>query len=557
MRKSSEIVSASMSTNSSHFGNLKIEDESEIDFANRFELEALEPRLLMTSMAATLSLDAHFGNAGLASANLPVRQSPLYWDDFAPIVPGPNGTIYAATRAWPSDNSSPVEIGLARFLSNGLPDPSFGLGGTVRITEPYSWITVGSVLSQADGKVMLVAEISQIQAQTQNRPVVESDLLILRFNADGSIDSHFGTDGVVSIPGFNESNPRSTNAWLVADGKIVVLYHQNEPLPVDGPGSYSRELPQALIMRRINSDGSLDTSFGVGGQQELKLNTGIKSVAIERLLGANPLPGGGFSVFVALNHRSDPNSTGLPMSMFQLQLDSSGTVVTEGQVFADNSDNSLYYISAECPDGKLLLLNYATGKLTRFTVNGQFDPNFGDGGVISVFDPESQLRYGVDFMVPQSDGKILLGVSNWRQLNEEETVGDGGLGRLNANGSPDLTFAGGQPAFSPIEYGTTALQLPDGSIIANSEDTSKGGVIPRLLRILSSGGLPDSYDMLTSQYLAAANTFLSGDPIYGAGFTTVANKLNVESVGLNLFESAPGSTPFNLHGNRKIFALAD
>src|SRR5262249_21212472 len=77
-----------------------------------------------------------------------------------------------------------------------------------------------------------------------------------RLNADGSLDASFGTGGIaVVIPPPAPSIPgQARNVVLETDGKIVVGGRE------DSPTSGS-----AIMVARLNADGSVDTTFGVNG----------------------------------------------------------------------------------------------------------------------------------------------------------------------------------------------------------------------------------------------------------------------------------------------------
>ena len=75
-----------------------------------------------------------------------------------------------------------------------------------------------------------------------------------RVDADGGLDSDFGTDGVSKA----EIGTGSFLSAVVvqADGKLAA----SGGTPIDGrPG------PQDMVLTRFNSDGSVDATFGVNG----------------------------------------------------------------------------------------------------------------------------------------------------------------------------------------------------------------------------------------------------------------------------------------------------
>ena len=86
-----------------------------------------------------------------------------------------------------------------------------------------------AILLQTDGKIVL------------SGPSVQD--ILVRLNNDGTLDSSFGTNGIVNGAAGN-------NVALQPDGKIVVVNNSSQV---------------NVIVRRYNSNGTLDTSFGTNG----------------------------------------------------------------------------------------------------------------------------------------------------------------------------------------------------------------------------------------------------------------------------------------------------
>src|SRR5437773_237131 len=128
---------------------------------------------------------------------------------------------------------------LAACANPGDLDPSFGTGGKVT-TPSGSNGYINALVLQPDGKLVAAG-------YTQNNGS-NSDFALVRYNADGSLDGSFGTDGIVTTliqnGGFFEA------VVLQPDGKLVAAGV--------GGGHF------ALV--RYNADGSLDGTFGTGGK---------------------------------------------------------------------------------------------------------------------------------------------------------------------------------------------------------------------------------------------------------------------------------------------------
>lgn len=147
---------------------------------------------------------------------------------------------------------------LARYLSDGTLDPSFGAGGVDTLSFPHNLGggPATGVAIEPDGKIVAVGD---------------AGFSIVRVNADGSFDQDFGTYGFVQpSPYFGGSQ----SVIIQPDGKILVggaVVTGSVPVPELGlPGGAILPLEASQVvfsfeLQRFNSDGSVDRSFGDGG----------------------------------------------------------------------------------------------------------------------------------------------------------------------------------------------------------------------------------------------------------------------------------------------------
>ncbi len=146
----------------------------------------------------------------------------------------------------------------AQAASAGSLDPAFGTGGLV--TVPAGVSTAG-ILAQPDGKILVLASVI-------TDPATDStDIGVLRYNPGGTLDASFGTGGeaLASFPGARAfaGGFNSSGFFVQPDGKIVVAGVED---PVQGG--------QKAAVVRFNADGTLDTSFGSGGEVTTQFPTG-------------------------------------------------------------------------------------------------------------------------------------------------------------------------------------------------------------------------------------------------------------------------------------------
>lgn len=162
------------------------------------------------------------------------------------------------------------------------------------------------------------------------------------------------------------------------------------------------------------------------------------------------------------------------------------------RMFFSEEDISLRGVATQ-PDGKIVLTggNFLTGAtlVVRLLENGAFDPSFGASGVVNLaLGPEESEGRAV---LVQPDGKIVIAGTARGAVNY-----DFAFARLNADGSPDPTFGGGD-AKELVEIGPEferpeAVALgPGGRIVASGEARLPGDVDAAAIAVLGPNGLPD------------------------------------------------------------------
>ena len=95
---------------------------------------------------------------------------------------------------------------LVRYNQDGTLDTSFGTGGEV-ITDLGGDAVLGGIVVQPDGKILAVGSLA-VPVHSGDPASIdgsETDLVVARYNPDGSLDTTFGNGGVVTLanPGFN------------------------------------------------------------------------------------------------------------------------------------------------------------------------------------------------------------------------------------------------------------------------------------------------------------------------------------------------------------------
>lgn len=355
-------------------------------------------------------------------------------------------------------------VGGARpALSDGVLDPSFGVGGLVTTAFPAqsgsatAYCRTGAL--QADGKVVAAGS-----AWAAASPL-SYDLVLARYLHDGSLDASFGSGGRVAVDlGGDET---VYDVALQADGKVVVA---------------GGHLPLPMFLARYLPGGALDPSFGTGGIAEPAL-PGL----VETFPAAIALDGDGRIVVAA-------TSGSALRSMTVFRLDAGGaldaTFGTAGVTTIDPSGDGTGGYSADLalqPDGKPVVLGgtYAADQQTvvlRLTAAGVPDPGFGAGGIVRTnvgAAQEDALAVAL-----QPDGGIVAAGNALAGDRHARLV------RYGPTGVPDATFGTGGIAALTLPGGSSAEAVvvqPDGKITI-----AGAGAVDFVLARFTAGGVLDA-----------------------------------------------------------------
>lgn len=169
--------------------------------------------------------DTTFGAGGIATIDFGATE---YGEAMARQA---DGRILVAGR------SSAGGAVVARLRATGVLDPDFGSGG--RVTLPGGG-SLSAVLVQPDRNVIVAGNVSGSAAMT-----------VTRLKPDGSLDMTFGSAGTTSVAFGSMANPLG-GAARQPDGKLVIAGYTQ-----DG---------EDVAVARLNTDGSLDATFGAGGK---------------------------------------------------------------------------------------------------------------------------------------------------------------------------------------------------------------------------------------------------------------------------------------------------
>jgi uncharacterized delta-60 repeat protein len=469
------------------------------------------------------SLDANFGTAGKITSSVGYEGNAVALQT--------DGRIIIAGTA----NSGFM---IARFFANGDLDTSFGTSGSTTFGAA-SGDHAYAVAIQTDGKILAVGRTTEPSPQNTN-------FRVARLNADGSLDSTFGSGGMVStnFPGPNGTFDEAHAVTIQGDGKILVAgvtnsqstgdtfavarYLTNGTLDsafgtnglvtftlgnrlsaayavglqstgkimVSGEveGNDTSGITGGLMLARLNSDGTLDSSFGnfpsYPGIEEVEFTNSIRNNGRAMFIypddtilmaGSLQLSGGGLNYLAAGFQANGSFISGTRYSaQFSANYQEQGNALAalpDGSRFFivgatnQNAASGNMHIGVVIKDTNLQVLNFgqfpvssisgevlsvalqSDGKIVaagrrdqypslaiavaRLNRNGPLDPTFGTGGVTIV---SLDGQDGPGGVAVQSDGKIVIcGLRNNTSSSAYKCV----FLRFTSSGVLDSTFGSG------------------------------------------------------------------------------------------------------------------
>jgi uncharacterized delta-60 repeat protein len=321
------------------------------------------------------SLDPSFGAAGKVTT--PIGQSGDI--AFAGALQ-PDGKIVVAGK---TDGGGSSDFGIARYNANGGLDTAFGDAGKVRLAISSGFDAAKGLALQVDGKVV-VAGRGSVNG-------VDEDFTLVRLRVDGSLDTGFGLNGVVSTP-IGSSHDIASAVALQPDGKIVVA----------GTSHIGNRAQFALA--RYNADGSLDSSFGAGGKVTTPVGGNSDS--------ANALVLQPDGKLVVAGTSFNGANTDFALARFAAAGTLDPSFGVGGKVTTAIGSAGFDFARAVVlqPDGKIV----ATGSsnvpangdfaLVRYNADGSLDPGFGAGGKLTTAMEADEGAFGSAL---QPDGKIV------------------------------------------------------------------------------------------------------------------------------------------------------
>jgi uncharacterized delta-60 repeat protein len=234
------------------------------------------------------SFDTTFDGDGKVTTSMDVGSSQV-----RAIKVLPDGKILAGGDAYPTfPNTTQARFAVARYTADGSLDTTFDGDGKVVTELGPGNDTIFSIGFQTDGKVIACG------IRSPSTALFDEDFAVVRYNADGSLDTTFDSDGIATTEFTTGGWDRAYAVQVQADGKILA-----GGLALGG-GS------QTMAIARFNTDGSLDNSFDTDGKVRIPISAGsiIYEMAIQpngKIVAVGSAGSGGSGDFASARLNTD------------------------------------------------------------------------------------------------------------------------------------------------------------------------------------------------------------------------------------------------------------
>ncbi len=381
--------------------------------------------------APSSGLDPTFGGDGRVSTVVGHGEAE------AVLVQPDGGIVTFGRRAV----SGGIDFALTRHDSDGNLDPGFGAGGIVTTDLGSQTDEAFDAAFDADGGFVVVGRT--------DGPGSNRNFGVVRYRADGSLDTGFGAGGIVETD-FAGQVDQANAVAVQANGKIVVagLAARTGVAGADNDFALARYL----------DDGTLDTSFGGDGIVTSDLGT---RTDIARALVVQPdgriVVAGTVDDDVALVRYGDDGEVDTTFGR-------NGVTITE--FGSDDFANGVALTS----DGRILVAGHTLGTglntdfaLMRYGSDGALDESFGKGGIVTT-DIGGGDDFGEGLTVDTAGRIVVVGRATSSTILDMAVVRYDGNGTLDAgfgeNGIVEADFHGSG------EFGQDVAIQADGKIVA-------------------------------------------------------------------------------------------
>ncbi len=337
------------------------------------------------------------------------------------------------------------------YLPNGSHDLSFGDHGSVYVVFPdmktaEDYAFIGSLALLPDGRILACGSRYAINSY--------SYVAFARFKPDGTVDSTFGTNGMLVESDFEE------NTGYEGHGVISIMFQPDGKLVTAGRVT----LGAGQSMNRISTarylpDGGLDSSYGYNGITISSEKGAAYAVILQK---DGKVVSAGYSGFGNVNstdahfhlERYNPNGS------FDKSFGTNGIINTQIGVAGSIINDVVIQ-----EDGKIVVIgNAPTFTIARYNTDGSLDQSFGEGGIMAKTFTQNAKAQKVFITGEKKDKIVAIGYI----ADFFTGSGDFAVAGYNLDGSLDPEFGNGgiqTTDFNSNDYSYSADLQTDGKIV--------------------------------------------------------------------------------------------
>jgi uncharacterized delta-60 repeat protein len=236
--------------------SLIIQPDGKIICGGRGEVNGWGYNFALFRLLPNGKFDPGFGEGGKTWTDLTQRRpNEAISSDLHSLALQPDGRIVAAgitTVRNTGGNSQAFAV--ARYLSSGRIDASFGKSGWMVHDVPGSTESVHGMALLKDGRIVIVGTAQSQEGQAA---------VVLRFRSNGQLDSSFGDSGVAYFDYGAKSYDIAFDVIPQGD-RLLVLTNNSDS--------------QSSVLLRLTADGSLDTTFGSARSGAVSLGSTVVGI---------------------------------------------------------------------------------------------------------------------------------------------------------------------------------------------------------------------------------------------------------------------------------------
>lgn len=298
------------------------------------------------------ALDETFGTGGLVVTAVGDDASA-----FAVALDGQGRIVVGGTSTVRRNGFDVTDFALARYTADGALDPTFD-GDGIATTDVGGFGVASAVAIDGSGRIVVAGST-----------LTPWGFTVARYNQDGSLDTTFGTGGLVTTLARNEA--RAAAVALDAAGRIVVAGYAADNTDMD------------VMVARYTSAGRLDAAFGAGGVALIDSGGVSSADAVTVDAHGRPVVAGARAL-----------APGLPLEFMVARLTSEGTLDPSfnGAGWAVTDVGGTFDRArtvAIAGNGKIVVAGRGGPDfawdfaVARYTLDGTLDATFGAGGQVT------------------------------------------------------------------------------------------------------------------------------------------------------------------------------